>query len=64
MGETNRIRAAIVDDNEMLRAGSGIFQGVFDDFLLAGTATDGSDIMRLCEETHPDVVLMDLVMPG
>jgi two-component system, NarL family, response regulator LiaR len=60
----NRIRVAIVDDNEALRAGLAVFLSAFDDFLLVGTGTDGADVIKLCEETQPDVVLMDLVMPG
>lgn len=58
------IRVAIVDDNEMLRTGLSLFLHAFDDLELVGTASDGAEVFRLCEETHPDVVLMDLVMPG
>lgn len=59
-----RIRVAIVDDNELVRSGYGMFLGSFDDLELVGTASDGSEAIRLCTETHPDVVLLDLMMPG
>ena len=64
MQDQERIRVAIMDDNEMLRTGLNLFLRAFDDLELVGTATDGNKVVRLCEETHPDVVLMDLVMPG
>lgn len=59
-----RIRVAIVDDNELVRSGYSMFLGAYDDLELVGTAIDGSEAIRLCTETHPDVVLMDLIMPG
>ena len=37
---------------------------MFDDIELAGQAGDGEEAVRLCVELRPDVVLMDLVMPG
>lgn len=59
-----RIRVAIVDDNELVTSGYSMFLGTCDDLELVGTAIDGSEAIRLCTETHPDVVLMDLMMPG
>lgn len=59
-----RIRVAIVDDNELVTSGYSMFLGTCDDLELVGTAIDGSEAIRLCTETHPDVVLMDLIMPG
>ncbi len=36
---------------------------MFDDFELVGEAADGKEAVEVCESLHPDVVLMDLVMP-
>lgn len=36
----------------------------FDDLLLVGQAADGETALRLCAEARPDVVVMDLMMPG
>jgi two-component system, NarL family, response regulator LiaR len=61
---TNPIRVILVDDHTMVRKGLGTFLQVFDDLLLAGEAESGADAIRLCGEVQPDVVLMDIVMPG
>ena len=62
-GET-RIRVVIVDDHVLVRSGIEVVLGMFDDIELVGQAGDGEEAVRLCEELRPDVVLMDLVMPG
>ena len=36
----------------------------FDDLELIGDASSGSEAIRVCEKHRPDVILMDLVMPG
>ena len=58
------IRVMIVDDHAMVRRGLVTFLKVFDDLQLAGEAENGPDAIQCCAETHPDVVLMDMVMPG
>jgi NarL family two-component system response regulator LiaR len=58
------IRVAIVDDHVVVRSGLAAFLSVFDDLHLVGEAQTGAEALRLCEEQRPDVVLMDLVMPG
>lgn len=60
----NSIRILIVDDHSMVRQGLVDFIEVFDDLQLAGQATNGEEALQLCRKLHPDVVLMDLVMPG
>jgi NarL family two-component system response regulator LiaR len=62
-GET-RIRVVIVDDHVLVRSGIEVVLGMFDDIELVGQAGDGEEAVRLCDELRPDVVLMDLVMPG
>lgn len=61
---TDTIRIILVDDHDMVRSGLATFLQEFDDLELVGEAADGPDGVRLCLEQKPDVVLMDLVMPG
>jgi NarL family two-component system response regulator LiaR len=64
MTETNPIRVMLVDDHAVVRSGLGAFLLAFDDLELVGEAGGGEEAVRLCEQLEPDVVLMDLVMPG
>ena len=57
-------RVVIVDDHALVRSGLVAFLQVFDDLELVGEASGGDEAIRLCAELQPDVVLMDLVMPG
>jgi NarL family two-component system response regulator LiaR len=59
-----RIRVVIVDDHEMVRSGLAIFLRVMRDLELVGEASSGEEAVEVCEEVNPDVVLMDMVMPG
>lgn len=63
-GGDKRIRVVIVDDHVLVRSGLEVVLGMFDDIVLVGQAGDGAEAVRLCGELRPDVVLMDLVMPG
>ena len=56
-------RIAVVDDQEVVRAGFGALLGTQPDFVVAGTAADGSEAIRLCHDVPVDVVLMDVRMP-
>lgn len=58
------IRVLIVDDHTMVRRGLAAFLKSFDDLELAGEAADGPEAIRRSAEVKPDVVLMDLVLPG
>lgn len=62
MGEP--IRVLVVDDHAMVRAGLVTFLEVSDDLELFGEAGSGEAAIRLCEQDLPDVILMDLLMPG
>jgi len=64
MNETHLIRVLLVDDHAVVRSGLGAFLLAFDDLELVGEAGGGEEAVRLCEQLQPDVVLMDLVMPG
>ena len=61
---TNSIRVMIVDDHNVVRSGLSAFLMVFDDLDLIAEADSGEEAVRLCAEHKPDVVLMDLMMPG
>jgi two-component system, NarL family, response regulator LiaR len=64
MSEETPIRVMIVDDHAVVRSGLGAFLLVYDDFELVGEASSGEQAVRICDQVKPDVVLMDLVMPG
>ena len=63
MSASNPIRVMIVDDHDMVRRGLAAFLKVQTDLELVGEANGGEEAVRLCGQLHPDVVLMDLVMP-
>lgn len=58
------IKVMIVDDSASVREGLAISLGAFPDLDLVAEASNGAEAIRLCEQFHPDVVLMDLAMPG
>ncbi len=58
------IRVMIVDDHAIVRSGLTTFLMACDDMALAGEAASGEQAVALCAQARPDVVLMDLVMPG
>ncbi|HEX6386685.1 MAG TPA: response regulator transcription factor [Anaerolineae bacterium] len=64
MSEQNRIRVLVVDDHAIVREGLHTLLEAFPDLEPVGEAANSSEAIRLCAERHPDVVLMDLVMPG
>ncbi len=59
-----KIKVLIVDDHDMVRKGLIVLLENFEDFEIVGDAASGEAGVRLCEQRQPDVVLMDLVMPG
>jgi len=58
------IRVLVVDDHLIVREGLSLILETADGMELAGEAADGAAAVRLCQELAPDVVLMDLRMPG
>jgi NarL family two-component system response regulator LiaR len=58
------IRLMIVDDHTMVRRGLGTILKVFDDLQLVGEAESGEAAIQLCAEVLPDVILMDMSLPG
>jgi DNA-binding NarL/FixJ family response regulator len=61
---TDEIRVVIVDDHAMLRAGLEQLLGGEADLEVVGKAASGDEAVTLARELRPDVVLMDLQMPG
>lgn len=64
MKPTRTIRVMLVDDHTMVRKGLSLFLKAFNGLELVGEAENGADAIRLCGEIQPDVILMDMVMPG
>ena len=54
----------LVDDHALVRAGFAMILEVEEDVQVVGAAEDGAEAMRLVRELNPDVVLMDVQMPG
>lgn len=57
-------RVLLVDDHAVVRSGLAAFLMVHEDMQLVGEASSGDQAVALCEKVCPDVILMDLVMPG
>jgi DNA-binding NarL/FixJ family response regulator len=58
------IRVVIADDQPLVRAGVRVVLDVEDDIELVGESGDGAGAVALVRRLHPDVVLMDVRMPG
>jgi len=58
------IGIVVADDHEVVRAGFAALLCTQPDFRVLGTAADGAAAVRVCREVRPDVVLMDVRMPG
>jgi DNA-binding NarL/FixJ family response regulator len=62
--EDAKIRILVADDHPMLREGLVAVLDTQQDFEVVGEAADGSEVVRLAERLNPDVILLDLEMPG
>jgi DNA-binding NarL/FixJ family response regulator len=58
------IRIVLADDQPLVRAGFTMILGAEDDMTVVGEADDGAGAVALAASTRPDVVLMDIRMPG
>ncbi|MEU6086293.1 response regulator transcription factor [Streptomyces sp. NPDC047085] len=58
------IKVLLVDDHQVVRRGLCTFLEVQDDIEVVGEAADGAEGVDRAEELRPDVVLMDVRMPG
>ena len=60
----DRIRILIVDDHTIVRTGLRLLLEAEQDILVVSEAVNGLEALKLVEIHHPDVVLMDIAMPG
>jgi len=58
------VRILIADDHGVVRAGLRALLNGVGDLEVVGEASDGSETLRVAEELRPDIVLLDLSMPG
>jgi DNA-binding NarL/FixJ family response regulator len=58
------IRLLIADDQAVVRAGLSVILGAEPDIEVVGEAIDGADAVRLAKELRPDLICMDIRMPG
>jgi DNA-binding NarL/FixJ family response regulator len=58
------IRVLLADDHAIVRRGLRLFLGLQPDIAVVGEAADGAEAVERAAELHPDVVVMDLAMPG
>ena len=64
MSDPGTLTLVVVDDHELVRHGVRAFLDAQPDLLVVGEAATGKEALALVEELVPDVVLMDLLMPG
>jgi len=64
MNDCDQIRVMLVDDHLMVRDGLRTFLSLHDDIEIVAEASDGQEAFDLCSQAHPDVILMDILMPG
>jgi DNA-binding NarL/FixJ family response regulator len=58
------VRIVVADDQQVVRAGFASLLDSQPDFTVVGTASEGAEAVRICRELRPDVVVMDIRMPG
>ena len=61
---TPPVRVVLVDDHAVVRRGLAGLLGSAEDIEVVGTASDGQEALTVVRDLRPDVVLMDLQMPG
>ena len=62
--EAPPVRLAVVDDDPLVRAGLALMLGGAERIDIVGEAADGTEVAALVDRSRPDVVLMDIRMPG
>jgi two-component system, NarL family, response regulator NreC len=59
-----KLRILLADDHETVREGLRMILNAQPDMQVVGTASDGAEAVAQCEKITPDIVLMDISMPG
>lgn len=62
--QTRVTRVLLVDDHEAVRQGLAMLLDAVDTFDVVGEACDGRDVVDIARQLEPDVVVMDVAMPG
>jgi len=62
--QSHSIRVMLVDDHPMVQDGLSACLSFYDDIEVVGTCNDGHDVLAKAKACMPDVVLMDISMPG
>jgi two-component system response regulator NreC len=60
----SKVRTLIADDHSLVREGIAAMLKFHNDIEVIGEASDGSEAVRLADELLPDVIIMDISMPG
>ncbi len=63
-GQRHPVRVLVADDHRVVREGLRMILDLAGGLTVAGEVEDGDEAVRCCRELSPDVVLLDLVMPG
>ncbi len=63
-GPVPSVSIVVADDHEVVRAGFAALLDTQPDFTVLGTASDGAEAVQISRELRPDVILMDVRMPG
>ena len=64
MTSDSKIRVVVADDHQVVRSGLQQLLATTPDILMVGAAANGVEVLAIVGELRPDVVLMDLSMPG
>ena len=59
-----QMKLLIVDDDALIRKSLSLTLSKEEDIVIVGTAADGGEAINICESSLPDIVLMDIRMPG
>jgi DNA-binding NarL/FixJ family response regulator len=63
-GRLGAVRVALVEDNKVFREALELLLGLRSDVDVVASVEDGNDVVALCKEHEPDVVVMDYRLPG
>src|SRR4029453_15905670 len=64
MSDSATIKVLVVDDHPLTQAGLGNIMTAFPDLELVGAVESGEEAVAFCDHNEPDIILMDLLMPG